>query len=111
MARLYKLLALIGVLLCFTVGAFGVSLAAQQSWPLAAELSRVFDRGDSQFSLYPRDFRLESESAEILNPRPPDLAESRLIYTQIAAPVHTPLVAYLYTPKVSLQILELVLLL
>jgi len=111
MARLSKILALIGILICFTIGAFGVSLAAHESWPLTAELSRVFDRGDSQFAEYPLDFRLESDSAEILNPRQPDLAESRVIHTQIAEPVHTPLVAHLYTPKVSLQILELVLLL
>ena len=111
MRRLLKALAILGMLLCFTLGTFGVSLAAHESFPLAAELSRVFDRGDSRFAQYPLDFRLESESAEILNPRQPDLAESRVIHTQIAEPVHTPLVVHLYTPKVSLQILELVLLL
>jgi hypothetical protein len=111
MARYFKILALLGIWLCFTLGAFGVSFAAHGSWPITAELSRVFNHDDSQVTQYPLDFKLECESAEILNPRQPDLAESRVIHTQIAEPVHTPLVAHLYTPKVSLQILQLVLLL
>ena len=111
MAKCFKILTPFGILFCFTLGAFGVSFAAHSPWPLVAELPRAFDHGDSQLAQHPLDFRLESDSAEILNPRQPDLAESRVVHTQIAEPVGAPLVAHLYTPKVSLQILELVLLL
>jgi hypothetical protein len=111
MARLFKILALLGILLCFTPGEFGVSFAAHESWPVTVELSRIFDHGNARFAQHPLDFRLEAESAEILNPRQPELAESRVIHAQIGEPVHAPLVSHLYSPKVSLQILELVLLL
>jgi hypothetical protein len=112
MARLFKTLALFGMLFCFTLGAFAVSFAAHDSWPLPTiELPRVLSHGHAQFTQYPLRFRFETDTGEILNSRQPDLAESRVTHTQVAEPVHAPLVARLYTPKVSLQILELVLLL
>jgi len=112
MARLFKTLALLGMLFCFTLGAFAVSFAAHESWPLPTiELSRGLNGGHAQLTQYPLRFRFESATGEILNSRQPDVAESRFGHIPVAEPVQSPPVLRIFTPKVSLQILELVLLL
>lgn len=115
MTRLFKALAILGMLLCFTLGAFALSFAAHDSpalWPsLTVELHRVPPSGAAQLTQYAVRFGLRSETGEVQCSTRPHLGEIRLARTDVAVPVHEPLVIQVHTPKVSLQILELVLLL
>ncbi len=115
MTRLSKALAILGMLLCFTLGAFTLSFAAHDSpspWPrLRVELHRVAATGVVQLTQYAFPFGLRSETDEVQCSTRPHLEEIRLAGTDLAAPVLAPLATHVYTPKVSLQILELVLLL
>jgi len=115
MRRLFKALALLGMLLCFTLGAFALSFAAHDSpsrWPrLTVELNRVPAQGATQLTQYAFRFGLRSEAGEVSHSTRPDLEEIRLGWTDFVEPIHVPLVNRIHTPKVSLQILELVLLL
>jgi hypothetical protein len=115
MTRLFKALAILGMLLCFTLGAFALSFAAHDSpsrWPrLTVELNRVPANGDAQLTQYAFRFGLRSETGEVPYSNRPDLEEVRLAWTDFSEPVHGSLVTRIDTPKVSLQILELVLLL
>ena len=115
MTRLFKALAILGTLLCFTLGAFALSFAAHDSpspWPrVAVELHRASASGVAQLTQYVFRFGLRSETGEVQCSTRPYLEEIRLARTDLAEPVHRPLVTHIHTPKVSLQILELVLLL
>jgi hypothetical protein len=115
MTRLFKALAILGMLLCFTLGAFALSFAAHDSpsrWPrLTVELNRVPAHGAAQLTQYAFRFGLRSEAGEVSHSTRPDLEEIRLGWTDFVEPIHVPLVNRIHTPKVSLQILELVLLL
>jgi hypothetical protein len=115
MTRLFKALAILGMLLCFTLGAFALSFAAHDSpsrWPrLTVELNRVPANGDAQLTQYAFRFGLRSETGEVPYSSRPDLEEIRWAWTDFSEPVHGSLVTRIHTPKVSLQILELVLLL
>ncbi len=115
MTRLFKALAILGMLLCFTLGAFALSFAAHDSpsrWPrLTVELNRVPANGDDQLTQYAFRFGLRSELGEVSHSARPDLEQIRLGWTDFVEPIHLPLVTRIDTPKVSLQILELVLLL
>jgi hypothetical protein len=114
MRSLFKALAVLGMLLCFTLGTFAVSFAAHDSpsaWPrLTVELHKV-PAGGAQLSQYASRFGVGSETGETPNSTQPDLEEIRLAYTDFAEPIDAPLLTRIHTPKVSLQILELVLLL
>jgi hypothetical protein len=115
MRRLFKALAVLGMLLCFTFGAFAVSFAAHHSpstWPrLTVELHRLPTSGATQLTQYAFRFGVGSETGEIPHSSRPDLEEIRPAHTDFAEPIQSPLVTRIHTPKVSLQILELVLLL
>ena len=115
MTRILKALAILGMLLCFTLGAFALSFAAHDSssrWPrLTVELNRVPAQGAAQLTQYVFRFGLRSEAGEVSHSTRPDLEEVRLGWTDFVEPIHLPLFARIHTPKVSLQILELVLLL
>ena len=69
MTRLFKALAILGMLLCFTLGAFALSFAAHDSpsrWPrLTVELNRVPANGDAQLTQYAFRFGLRSETGEV----------------------------------------------
>jgi hypothetical protein len=115
MRRLYKALAVLGMLLCLTLGAFALSFAAQDSsfaWPrLMVELHR-FPGGDvPQLTQHVLRFGLRSETGEVPCPTRPHLEAVRFSGTDLAEPVPEPLVTRIDAAKVSLQILELVLLL
>jgi hypothetical protein len=115
MTRLFKALAVLGMLLCFTLGAFALSFAAHDSssrWPrLTVELNRVPTQGAAQLTQYVFRFGLRSEAGEVSHSTRPELEEMRLGWTDFIEPIHVQLVNRVHTPKVSLQILELVLLL
>ena len=115
MTRLFKALAILGMLLCFTLGAFALSFAAHDSpssWPrLRVELHRVPANGVVQLTQYAFRFGLRSEAGEVPYSTRPDLEEIRLGWTDSAEPIHGSFVTRIDTPKVSLQILQLVLLL
>ena len=114
MTRLFKTLAILGVLLCFTLGAFALSFAAHDSpsWPrLTVELQRVPLSGVARLTQYAVRFGLRSEAGEVPCSTRPHLEEIHLAGTELAEPIHVPPVARIHAPKVSLQILELVLLL
>ena len=115
MTRLFKALAILGMLLCFTLGAFALSFAAHDfpsSWPrVTVELKRMPAGGVAQLTQYPFRFGVRSETGEVQCSTRQYLEEIRLARTDLAVPVHRPLVTHIHTPKVSLQILELVLLL
>ena len=115
MRRLFKALAVLGMLLCFTLGAFALSFAAHDSaspWPLVTVgLDRVAADGAAHLTQYAFRFGLGSEIGGVPYSTRPDLEEIRLAWTDFVEPGHGPLVTRIYTPKVSLQILELVLLL
>jgi hypothetical protein len=115
MTRLFKALAGLGMLLCFTLGAFALSFAAHDSssrWPrLTVELNRVPTQGAAQLTQYVFRFGLRSEAGEVSHSTRPELEEMRLGWTDFIEPIHVQLVNRVHTPKVSLQILELVLLL
>jgi hypothetical protein len=115
MRRLFKALAVLGMLLCFTLGAFAVSFAAHQSpstWPrFTLELHRLPTSNATQLTKYVFRFGVGSESGTIPNSPRLDLEEIRPAHSEFAEPVHAPLLTRIHTPKVSLQILELVLLL
>jgi hypothetical protein len=115
MTRLFKALAILGMLLCFTLGAFALSFAAHDSsshWPrLTVELNRVPTQGAAQLTQYAFRFGLRSEAGEVSHSTRPELEEIRLGWTDFVEPIHVQLVNRVHTPKVSLQILELVLLL
>ena len=108
MRRLFKALAVLGMLLCFTLGAFAVSFAGHQSpstWPrLSVELHRLPTSSATQLTQYTFRFAIPN------SPRL-DLEEIGSAHTDFAEPIHAPLVTRIHTQKVSLQILELVLLL
>ena len=115
MRRLFKELAVLGMLLCFTLGAFAVSFAAHQSpstWPrLSVELHRLPTSSATQLTQYTFRFGVGSETGAIPNSPRLDLEEIGSAHTDFAEPIHAPLVTRIHTQKVSLQILELVLLL
>ena len=115
MTRLFKALAILGMLLCFTLGAFALSFAAHDfpsPWPLVTvELHRVPVGGFAQLTQYAFRFGLRSETGEVQCSTRPYLEEIRLARADLAVPVNRPPVTHIHTPKVSLQILELVLLL
>src|SRR5215475_2625 len=115
MTRLFKALTIHGMLLCFTLGAFALSFAHHDSSSrcprLTVELNRVPTKGVVQLTQYAFRFGLRSEAGEVSHPTRPDLEEIRLGWTDLVEPIHVPLVNRIHTPKVSLQILELVLLL
>ena len=115
MTRLFKALAILGMLLCFTLGAFALSFAAHDSpsrWPrLTMELHRVPANGVVQLTQYAFRFGLRSETGEVPYSTRPDLEEIRFAWTDFADPIRGSLITRIDTPKVSLQILQLVLLL
>jgi len=115
MTRVFKALAILGMLLCFTLGAFALSFAAHDSpspWPrLRVELHPIPANGVVQLTQYTFRFGLRSETAEVPYSTRPDLEEIRLAWTDFAEPIHGSLITRIDTPKVSLQILQLVLLL
>ena len=115
MTRLFKGLAILGMLLCFTLGAFAVSFAAHDSpchWPrLRVELQRVPANGDVRLTQYAFRFGLRSEAGEVSDSQRSDLEETRLARADFAEPIRGSLFSRVDTPKVSLQILQLVLLL
>lgn len=115
MRRLFKALAILGMLLCFTLGAFALSFAAHDSpspWPrVRVELHRVPANGVAQLTQYTFRFGLRSETGEVPYSQRPDSEEIRLAWSDFAEPIQQSLVTRVDTPKVSLQILQLVLLL
>lgn len=115
MRRLFKALAILGMLLCFTLGAFALSFAAHDApsrWPLVTvELHRIPDTGVVQLTQYAFRFGLRSETGEVSYSSRPALEDVRLAWSDFTEPIYEPLVNRIDTPKVSLQILELVLLL
>ena len=115
MTRLFKALAIVGVLLCFTLGAFAVSFAAHDSpspWPrVKIELHRLPANGEVQFTECAFRFGLRSEAGEVSDSQRSDSEETRLARTDFAKPIRGSLLTRVATPKVSLQILQLVLLL
>jgi hypothetical protein len=115
MTRVFKALAILGMLICFTLGAFALSFAAHDSpspWPrFTVELNRVPAHDVVQLTQYAFRFGLRSEAGEVPYSTRLDLEEISLAWTDFAEPIHAPLVTRIDTPKVSLQILQLVLLL
>jgi hypothetical protein len=115
MTRLFKALAILGMLLCFTLGAFALSFAAHDSpspWPrVKVELHRVPANGVMQLTQDAFRFGLRSETGEVPYSTRPDLEEIRFAWTGFAEPIRGSLITRIDTPKVSLQILQLVLLL
>src|SRR5262245_38599428 len=115
MTRLFKALAILGMLLCFTLGAFALSFAAHDSsshWPrLTVELNRVPTQGAAQLTQYAFRFGLRSEAGEVSHSTRPQLEEIRSGWTDFVEPIHVPCVDRLLRSKVSLQILEVGLLL
>lgn len=115
MTRLFKTLAAIGILLFFTLGAFAVSFAANDSpsaWPLyKVELHRVHKNGHAQLDRYTLSVGMESETGDAPNCAQPVLAESRVRWSPVVELANRFSSADIHAPKVSLQLLELVLLL
>jgi hypothetical protein len=115
MTRLFKTLAVVGIWLCISLGAFAVSFAAHDSpFPgpfLTIELSRSLTAGPVHLGRYRVRFGLESETGEVPNSAPPYFRELHVARTGVAEPIHLGVGTRFHVPKVSLQILELVLLL
>jgi hypothetical protein len=115
MIRLLKGLLILGVLLCFTLGAFAVSFAAHDSappWTFAtAGLLRLPAAGAAQLTPDAVRFDGGSDSGEIPNPSRPDSKDVRLAHRFVAEPIGALSQTSIHTAKVSLQIFELVLLL
>jgi hypothetical protein len=115
MIRVFKGLILLGVLLCFTLGAFSVSFAAHDSaspWPLVtAHLQHLPGKKASQLTLHALRFGGGSDAGEVPNALRPDSKDVRLAHACVAEPVSALNKTSIHTAKVSLQIFELVLLL
>jgi hypothetical protein len=115
MIRLFKGLVILGVLLCFTLGAFAVSFAAHDSaapWPLVTVgLQRLPVKDAPQLTPYALRFGVGSDTGEVPNPSRPDSKDLRLAHTFVAEPIGALSKTPIHTAKVSLQIFELVLLL
>jgi hypothetical protein len=114
MTRLVKTLAVFGIWLCISLGAFAVSFAAHDSPPghfLAIELNRSLAADLVQLGRYRIRFGLEAETAAVPTAAQSHLGGARAAGTRIAEPMHPGTGTRFQTPKVSLQILELVLLL
>jgi hypothetical protein len=103
------------MLLCFTLGAFAVSFAAHDSpsrWPsLKIELHRLPANGEVRLTQCVFRFGLRSETGEVSDSQRSDSEETRLARTDFAEPIRGSFFIRVDTPKVSLQILQLVLLL
>jgi hypothetical protein len=115
MRRLYKALAVVGMLLCFTLGAFEVSFAAHDSPSrspfFTVELPWGLANGSDQLTRYTPRFAMESEAGEVPNSARPELEEIHVTNAELAEPIGVSNGIQIHTSKVSLQILELVLLL
>jgi hypothetical protein len=115
MIRLFKGLIILGVLLCFTLGAFAVSFAAHDSappWPLVTVgLQRLPAKDATQLTPHALRFGIGSDISEVPNPSRPDLQDVRSAHTSLVEPISALSKTSIHTAKVSLQIFELVLLL
>jgi hypothetical protein len=115
MIRLFKGLVILGVLLCFTLGALAVSFAAHDSaapWPLVtAGLQRLPAEDATQLIPYALGFGIRSGSVAAPNPSRPDSKDVPFAHTFIAEPMGGLSKTTIHRAKVSLQIFELVLLL
>jgi hypothetical protein len=113
--RLFKGLIILGVLLCFTLGAFAVSFAAHDSappWPLVTVgWQRLPAKDATQLTPHALRFGIGSDISEVPNPSRPDLKDVRSAHTSLVEPVSALSKTSIHTAKVSLQIFELVLLL
>ena len=112
--RLHKVLAALGILIFFTFGAFAVSLAHDSPFagPLHTfELRHVLKNGPAQLDEYTLTVGFNNETGEVPNSAQPDLEERRITYSHGVAPERAATSAQVHAAKVSLQILESVLLL
>jgi hypothetical protein len=114
MTRLFKGLVLLGVLLCFLLGAFAVSFAARNSaapWPLVTVgLQRSPAENAAQLIPYVLRAGIGSDTGEAPNPSRPDSKHVRLAHGSVVESISA-LSQTIHRAKVSLQIFELVLLL
>jgi hypothetical protein len=115
MIRLFKGLVILGVSLCFTLGAFAVSFAAHDSaapWPLVTVgWPRLPAKDATQLTPHALRLGVGSDTDEVPNPSRPDSKNVRLAHTFVAEPISALSKTSIHTAKVSLQIFELVLLL
>jgi hypothetical protein len=115
MTRLFKTLAVIGIWLCISLGAFAVSFAAYDSLSpghfLTIELNRSLTADLIQLGRYRIRFGLECETGAVPNAARSHFDAVHGTGTRIAEPMHPGTGARFHVPKVSLQILERVLLL
>src|SRR4029453_373482 len=103
MSRVFKALAILGMLLCFTLGAFALSFAAHDSasrWPrLTVELNRVPAQGAAQLTQYAFRFGLRSETGEVSHSTRPDLEEIRLDWTDFVEPILLPFFIFFHAQR------------
>jgi hypothetical protein len=114
MIRLFKGLVILGVLLCFTLGAFALCFAAHDSAApgllVTVGLQRLPAKDATQLTPYALRLGVAGSDTEP-NPSRPDSKDVRLARTLVAEPIGALGKTPIHTAKVSLQIFELVLLL
>jgi len=112
--RIKKTLAALAILLFFTFGAVAFSLA-DVSTPVRARhsihLRHMFKSGLTQSQTLKFITGMNLESGDVPRSPRPDLQGLRYSYEHVVYPIAEGIFANLYVPKVSLQILESVLLL
>ena len=114
MARVNKTLAVLGMLLFFICGGFAVSLTHDSPSTGAVhanELRRAFKHGPAQVDRYTLRVGMDFEGGALPNPSQSVLQEFQLTYSHLLEPVSAPVLTPVQAAKVSLQILDSVLLL
>jgi hypothetical protein len=114
MIRLLKRLVKLGLLLCFTLGAFTLSFAAYDpapSSPLVTVGPQPFPAKDAtQLTPYALRFGVGFDTGEVPKPSRPDSKDVRIAHALVAEPIGALSKPPIHTAKVSLHIFELVLL-
>jgi hypothetical protein len=112
--RIKKTLAALAILLFFTFGAVALSLAhgsASAGPRHSIHLRHIFKSGLVQSQTAKIITGMNLESGDVPRSPRPDLQDLRYSYGHVVSPLAEAIFVNLYVPKVSLQILESVLLL
>lgn len=115
MRQLFKTLRLLALVLCLTAGAFAILLTVQASRSVPSLLTVAVKKDIADSVLEPNRsavrFAVTPASGEAPNSGQPNWEEIRVSHAPAGAALMSPAGTRIHAPKVSLQILELVLLL
>jgi hypothetical protein len=111
--RVHKILAALGMVLCFALGSAAVSLAHDSSegaFNHASELRQLLRNGPVQLDTYTLTFGLDYETSNVPSSAQPDLKGHPPFFSRRIELLKASFPAQVQAPKVSFQILESVLL-